>query len=71
MGTVKKGEWYACGESYGIRLRMSDGAVLTRDDVDCSPVSVERLVECLIGQQIDGEQLQYILEDHLVKEYSV
>ena len=71
METVRRGEVYCSNGQYGIRVELSDGCVLTRDAVDTSAESVRRLLCRLQGQEMDAEQLEYLIEDHLVREYTV
>lgn len=71
LETVERGETYCTDGQYGIRLYLSDGRVLLRDAVDTSAVSVRRLLCRLQGQETDAEQLEYLIEDHLVREYTV
>lgn len=76
MKEVERAEYFECGgdrerRNYGIRLHMTDGAVISRENVDCDKDSIHRLIACLQNQSLDAEQLQYILEDHLAREYTV
>ena len=71
MGLVAEGEIVSDGVGYGMRLYLSDGTVIVQPDVDTTPQSVERLLSRLLGEEIDEEQLGYILHDHLVREYTV
>ncbi len=71
METVTEGEVFADGAGYGLRLQLSDGTELVQPNIDTTPQSVRRLLARLRGEQIDSEQLRYIIEDHLVSEYTV
>ena len=71
METVVDGEVFADNSGYGLRLRLSNGLVWEQPNIDTTPQSVHRLLVRLRGEQIDSEQLRYVIEDHLVSEYTV
>ena len=71
MGIVSEGEVYVSGDSFGMCLHMASGRVLLYDDVDCTQESVERLIARLRGEDIDLEQISELVQDHLVREYTV
>lgn len=71
MKTVKRGRCFNCGKDYGVRLELSDGSVFTLHHVDCTKASVDRLIERVRGEELDREQLQYVVEDHLTREYTL
>ncbi len=76
MKVVERADYFECGgesegQQYGIRLYMADNVVISRENVDCNKDSIRRLIAQLQNQSLDAEQLQYILEDHLAREYTV
>ena len=56
---------------YNIKLHLSNGDVLNFEDVDCDKASVMRLLSRLQGAEVDEEQVWYLIQDHLVREYTV
>ena len=68
---VIEGEVFACGGTYGMRLRFENGGTLVYEDVDCEEESVQRLIARLCGEEAEEEQLRYLVQDHLVREYTL
>ena len=60
---MAEGYVVAADESYGLRLRLENGEVLTITDVDPDEAVVEAFLQQLIGEQLDGDQLHYLTED--------
>ena len=56
---------------YDVQLTFSNGDVLNCEDVDCDKDSVYRFMSRLEGEDIEEEQLSYLIHDHLVREYTV
>ena len=60
---MAEGYVVAADESYGLRLRLENGEVLTIADMDPDELVVLEFLNRLIGEQLDGDQLHYLAED--------
>lgn len=56
--------------TYGITIEWEDGTVLKKHDVDPEETAVQTLSAQLLNQRTDEEQLCYIIEDFLAKQYT-
>ncbi len=56
--------------TYGITIEWEDGTVLKKHDIDPSESVVQTLAEKLLRETTDEEQLCYIIEDFLAKQYT-
>ena len=56
--------------TYGILVEWEDGTVLEKHDVDTNKIAVQNLATQLLHERINEEQLCYIIEDFLAKQYT-
>ena len=55
--------------TFGIRLQLADGGVLSVADVDTNEQTVRRFLARLMGEEIDSDQLHYLIQDLLQEIY--
>ena len=56
--------------TYGILVEWEDGTVLEKCDIAPDKKAVQRLATQLLCERADEEQLCYIIEDFLAKQYT-
>ena len=71
MSKVVEGTIIKNGKSYGIRLCLENGTVLTVEDVDPNEPAVRVFMQSLIGEWLDEDQLLYLTEDWLQEIYGL
>jgi hypothetical protein len=55
--------------TYGLRILTTDGTVWEQRDVDTCKEAVQAFAVSLHGEYIDEEQLRYLMQDFLIKQY--
>ncbi len=56
--------------TYGITVEWEDGTVFEKHDVDPDKTAVQTLATQLLRESANEEQLCYIIEDFLAKQYT-